>query len=109
MSVNLYIGKWRGSLAVRIPKVIAGQWGISEGSAIKMNARNNQVVMCKQTCSLSEMLAQVTPENRHPDRTPVMHREGTMVVKQYVPDAGDIVWLAFSPQAGREQAGRHLQ
>lgn len=25
---------------------------------------------------------------------------------QYVPDAGDIVWLTFDPQAGREQAGR---
>ncbi len=23
----------------------------------------------------------------------------------YVPDAGDIVWLHFDPQAGREQAG----
>lgn len=29
-----------------------------------------------------------------------------MVAKQYVPAAGDIVWLTFSPQAGREQAGR---
>ena len=24
----------------------------------------------------------------------------------YAPDAGDLVWLSFSPQAGREQAGR---
>jgi mRNA interferase MazF len=24
----------------------------------------------------------------------------------YVPDAGDVVWLEFDPQAGREQAGR---
>src|SRR5262249_55062393 len=24
----------------------------------------------------------------------------------YVPDAGHLVWLSFSPQAGREQAGR---
>ena len=24
----------------------------------------------------------------------------------YVPDRGDIVWLTFNPQAGREQAGR---
>ena len=23
----------------------------------------------------------------------------------YVPDAGDIVWISFSPQAGHEQAG----
>lgn len=24
----------------------------------------------------------------------------------YVPEAGDLVWLTFDPQAGREQAGR---
>ena len=26
--------------------------------------------------------------------------------RAYVPDAGDIVWLHFDPQAGHEQAGR---
>lgn len=29
-----------------------------------------------------------------------------MVSREYVPDRGDIVWLDFTPQAGREQAGR---
>jgi len=29
------------------------------------------------------------------------------VVTQYVPDAGDIVWADFSPQAGSETAFRH--
>ena len=29
------------------------------------------------------------------------------MVSPYVPDAGDIVWLDFDPQAGHEQAGRH--
>jgi mRNA interferase MazF len=24
------------------------------------------------------------------------------------PDAGDLIWLSFTPQAGREQAGRNL-
>jgi mRNA interferase MazF len=28
------------------------------------------------------------------------------MVKPYVPDAGDIVWLNFDPQAGRDQAKR---
>jgi len=27
------------------------------------------------------------------------------MVRAYVPDAGDIVWLSFDPQAGHEQAG----
>jgi mRNA interferase MazF len=29
-----------------------------------------------------------------------------VVTPAYVPDAGDLVWLDFTPQAGREQAGR---
>ena len=29
-----------------------------------------------------------------------------MAGRGYVPDAGDIVWLEFDPQAGHEQAGR---
>ena len=28
------------------------------------------------------------------------------MARRYVPDAGDIVWLNFTPQAGHEQAGR---
>ena len=27
------------------------------------------------------------------------------MARSYVPDAGDIVWISFDPQAGREQAG----
>jgi mRNA interferase MazF len=27
------------------------------------------------------------------------------VARQYVPEAGDIVWLNFTPHAGRERAG----
>ncbi len=29
-----------------------------------------------------------------------------MTTTEYVPDRGDVVWLSFEPQAGREQAGR---
>ncbi len=28
-----------------------------------------------------------------------------MAARDYVPDAGDVVWLEFDPQAGHEQAG----
>lgn len=33
-------------------------------------------------------------------------RERDVVTRGYVPDAGDLIWLTFDPQAGREQAGR---
>jgi len=29
-----------------------------------------------------------------------------VVTRSYVPDEGDLVWLTFDPQAGREQKGR---
>jgi mRNA interferase MazF len=29
-----------------------------------------------------------------------------VVVREYIPDAGDVVWVDFTPQAGHEQAGR---
>jgi mRNA interferase MazF len=28
------------------------------------------------------------------------------VKRSYVPDSGDVIWLTFDPQAGREQRGR---
>jgi mRNA interferase MazF len=28
------------------------------------------------------------------------------VVRRFIPDAGDVVWLNFTPEAGHEQAGR---
>jgi mRNA interferase MazF len=31
---------------------------------------------------------------------------GSLGNSAYVPDVGDLVWFSFSPQAGREQAGR---
>jgi len=29
-----------------------------------------------------------------------------MVIRPYIPDTGDLVWLTFEPQAGHEQGGR---
>jgi hypothetical protein len=31
--------------------------------------------------------------------------KGSRLTSAYAPDAGDIVWLQFSPQPGHEQAG----
>ena len=30
------------------------------------------------------------------------------MARRFVPEAGDIVWLEFSPQAGHEQAGHRV-
>lgn len=62
------IGKWGNSLAVRIPKAIAEQWGVSKGSLIEMASRADQVVMRKQANNLADFLADVTPDNLHQEQ-----------------------------------------
>jgi mRNA interferase MazF len=39
-------------------------------------------------------------------RTGEKRLAGSRKPSEYVPEAGDLVWLSFTPQAGREQAGR---
>src|SRR5437016_1269592 len=41
-----------------------------------------------------------------PKRTGAKPPGGNPGSQDYVPEAGELVWLSFSPQAGREQAGR---
>ncbi len=59
------VAKWGASLAVRIPKAIAEQWGVSEGSRIELIPRGEKVVIRKKRYDLAEMLEKVTPDNLH--------------------------------------------
>ena len=65
MSAKSHIAKWGTSLAVRIPKPIAEQWGVHEGSAIEIVSHGDQVVLRKRTYNLADMLDQVTEDNLH--------------------------------------------
>ena len=65
MGVKAHISKWGTSLAVRIPKPIAQQWGVQEGSPIEIVSQGDVVILREQTYNLTEMLAAVTPDNIH--------------------------------------------
>lgn len=67
MGVRSRVAKWGGSLAVRIPKPLAEQWGVQEGSAIELVSRGEQVVMRRRTWRLEEMLDRITDDNLHPE------------------------------------------
>ena len=67
MGAKSHISKWGSSLAVRIPKPIAEQWGVREGSAIEIISRGEQLVLRKRAYKLTDMLAQVTADNLHPE------------------------------------------
>ena len=68
MGATQHVRKWGSSLAVRIPKAIAEQWGVSEGSAIEMESRGDRVVMRKRSYDLDDLLSRVTADNLHPEQ-----------------------------------------
>ena len=67
MTATLRVGKWGSSLAVRIPKTVADQCGISEGSALALEVRSGQLVIWRKKYDLEELVSQMTPENQHPE------------------------------------------
>jgi antitoxin MazE len=54
-------------LAVRLPRKIAHAAGIKEGDSIEIEVSNNVLVLLplKRIPTLEELVAQVTPKNRH--------------------------------------------
>jgi antitoxin MazE len=59
--------KWGNSLAVRLPKNVAEECGISVDSAVEVLKENNCIVikLVKRKLSLDTLLAQVTEMNLH--------------------------------------------
>ena len=68
MGAKSHVTKWGSSLAVRIPKPIAEQWGVREGSAIEIVTRGDEVVLRKREYDLAELVARMRPENQHPEQ-----------------------------------------
>ncbi len=61
------VTRWGNSLAVRIPKALAEQTKIEEGSEVELSVADGVLTVRPKTTTyrLEELLAQVTPENRH--------------------------------------------
>lgn len=59
------IQKWGNSLGLRIPKAIAQQAGLSEGTTVDFVVRGNTIVINPHRYSLETMLSQITPANVH--------------------------------------------
>ncbi|MCY4396955.1 MAG: AbrB/MazE/SpoVT family DNA-binding domain-containing protein [Rhodospirillaceae bacterium] len=68
MGANLHIRKWGSSLAVRIPKAIAEQCEVSEGSAVEMDAQDGRIVLRKKSHDLADMLSRITADNLHAEQ-----------------------------------------
>jgi antitoxin MazE len=59
--------KWGNSLAVRLPKNVAEECGITVDSVVEVLKENNSIIikLVKRKLSLETLLAQVTEANLH--------------------------------------------
>lgn len=62
------VQKWGNSLALRIPKPLADEVGIAEGSPVELSLRKDTLIIrpgIEAEPDLEELLAAVTEENLH--------------------------------------------
>ena len=61
------IARWGNSLAVRLPRSIAEESHLSEGTEVTITAEKGRVVIetAKPRYELADLLAQMKPEHRH--------------------------------------------
>lgn len=66
--MQTHIQKWGNSLALRIPKTLANEVGLDNGSAVALTLEEGRIVVTPATpppFTLEDLLARVTDENRH--------------------------------------------
>ena len=62
------VQKWGNSLAIRIPAALAGQIHVADGSTVKLQVRNGELVVRperRETLSLKELLRECKPSQLH--------------------------------------------
>lgn len=70
MTTGATVQKWGNSLAIRIPKDVAERMRIEQGSELELSViEDEKITLVKKyqpkKYSLEELLAKITPENRH--------------------------------------------
>ena len=65
MGAKTRVSRWGASLAIRIPKPVAEQWGVREGAVIELVTRRDEVILRKRRYDLEELVAGITADNRH--------------------------------------------
>ena len=65
MGARTTVSRWGASLAIRIPKPVAEQWGVREGAVVEIVPRRDEVILRKRRYDLSDLVAGITAGNRH--------------------------------------------
>ncbi|ANA81076.1 transcriptional regulator/antitoxin, MazE [Paenibacillus vortex V453] len=59
------VQKWGNSLGIRIPKALAMEIGLEEGSEIDLDVEDGHLVIKPRTNTLEDLLSKITPDNIH--------------------------------------------
>ena len=64
------VAKWGNSLGLRLPKAVAVEARIEDGDTVEVFVQNGAIVVrpAKPRYALDELVARITPKNRHDSR-----------------------------------------
>lgn len=67
IDMKTHVRQWGNSIGVRIPKIMAEEVGIVDGTELEMKVVDNKIVLSKPTFSLEDLVSKITPENTYPE------------------------------------------
>lgn len=66
--MNVAISRWGNSFGIRIPKAALEEANLHEGDRVNVVSENGKLVISKAARrTLEELVADMTPENSHPE------------------------------------------
>jgi antitoxin MazE len=68
MPEDTQVATWGNSLAVRIPKALAGKARLAEGDRLSLDLTDDGAIVLRATrrrYALSDLVSKITPRNRH--------------------------------------------
>ena len=65
MATDSHVAQWGTSLAIRIPKPLAEELELQAGTAVELSAEDGRLTVARKELDIKEMIARITPENRH--------------------------------------------
>ena len=58
---RVWLAKWGNSLAVRIPRAVAGELRLKAGDSVMLTASKGHIELRRATTTLEELVAAITP------------------------------------------------
>jgi len=87
MATTTQISKWGNSLGLRLPKSVAREAQLDEGDTVDVVVKDGAIVIrpSRPTYSLAQLVARITPRNRHGESDWGEHSAGQWPQRRYNP------------------------